>query len=471
MTEIQDCTGLQAWLKGRPAAYACVIAARAALRAAPLLCEALHEDETARRNSIVLQGFRALAAASFAGAWPGRSADIRHAACTAVREIEDIITEESNQVQVSLVEYMEIGEDLPIGYLATTESNAQAFRVAECAVKAAVRTAQAAVDTADAANGLADPSAVVEAAVSALRCARDAVDGAHGDTELLAALEGESDEEKEIAPHIAEFWMAVEQDAKLLAAGEEEEGALANSTADLSGCSLWLDGIPVWASRKWADLKNRLPEDEGWRVWTDWYEARFAGQPGNEVLEFDRATIATEDWKQGSGHVNAIIANQIKTGTDPILAAVAHGFEELEAVRQIVDLRDHAVRIRNALPGDPYQAIGATKDMLEATMKTILTRRGKAAPGNVEFPKLTFGCLSELGLVGEPATEGERHLRRIASSAQKMIGSANELRNSAGTGHGRVVGEEPVVTVADASLVASTGVILAAWLLRHAGDA
>ena len=52
-----------------------------------------------------------------------------------------------------------------------------------------------------------------------------------------------------------------------------------------------------------------------------------------------------------------------------------------------------------------------------------------------------------------------------------MIETANELGNRAGTGHGRVVGNEPVVTAADASLVASAGLILAAWLLRHHADA
>ena len=56
----------------------------------------------------------------------------------------------------------------------------------------------------------------------------------------------------------------------------------------------------------------------------------------------------------------------------------------------------------------------------------------------------------------------ERHWRKIASSAQRMIETANELRNRAGTGHVRVVGEEPVVTGADASLVESAGLILAA---------
>ena len=52
-----------------------------------------------------------------------------------------------------------------------------------------------------------------------------------------------------------------------------------------------------------------------------------------------------------------------------------------------------------------------------------------------------------------------------------MIQTANELRNIAGTGHGRVVGNEPVVTAADASLVASAGFILVAWLLHHHADA
>ena len=105
-------------------------------------------------------------------------------------------------------------------------------------------------------------------------------------------------------------------------------------------------------------------------------------------------------------------------------------------------------------------------------MKTILHRRGRDEPDKLGFSELTSRCLSELGLKGSsaPATEGERHLRKIASSAQRMIETANELRNRAGTGHGRVEGNEPVVTVADAGLVASAGLILAAWLLRHDAD-
>ena len=50
-----------------------------------------------------------------------------------------------------------------------------------------------------------------------------------------------------------------------------------------------------------------MPESEGWKVWTDWYEDRLTGRSGNEAVEFDRVIIAQEDWERGPGHVNAVI--------------------------------------------------------------------------------------------------------------------------------------------------------------------
>jgi Abortive infection C-terminus len=144
----------------------------------------------------------------------------------------------------------------------------------------------------------------------------------------------------------------------------------------------------------------------------------------------------------------------------------------VKAVSDVIDLSQYSKRIQDALPGDPYQAIGATKDMLEATMRTVLRRRGIAEVEKFDFPALATRCLTELGLTSTtpPATKGERHLRKIASSAKTMIETANELRNLAGTGHGRVIGEEEAVSAADASLVASCGLVLAAWLLRRGNE-
>ena len=354
------------------------------------------------------------------------------------------------------------------------ERDASALSVAECAVTAVVEATQSVVAKVDAEAGIGSTAALVGAAVEVARFAQSAIDDIHGNSEF--SIDMEEDELKSGIPqHIEEFWNAVALDAEWLESSENAGNKPEDTTAGLSAKALWLGGTPVWASRRWADFKDRLPEAEGWEVWIGWYEARLAGRKLDAKLETDLLNIAIEEWRQGPAHINAIIAKLVASRSDPLLTAIARGFEDLDQVKQVssIDLRQHSDRIREALPKDPYQAIGATKDMLEATMKTILDRRGNDGMDRLNFPELTTRCLRELGLSGDsrPGTEGERLVRKIASSAQRMIMTANELRNRAGTGHGRVAGKEPIVTAADATLVASTGLILAAWLLRHEADA
>lgn len=154
---------------------------------------------------------------------------------------------------------------------------------------------------------------------------------------------------------------------------------------------------------------------------------------------------------------------------DPLVAALSHSVSDVDAVKNVIDISEYVERIQGALPHDPHLAIGATKDMLEATMRTVLHRRGHTEVEHLDFPALATQCMTELGLIGNarPATDEERHIRKIASSAKTMIEAANNLRNLAGTGHGRVVGLGEKIQTADASLVASCGLILAAWILRH----
>lgn len=155
--------------------------------------------------------------------------------------------------------------------------------------------------------------------------------------------------------------------------------------------------------------------------------------------------------------------------SDPLVTAIAKGLEEVEAVSNVIDLGQYSTRVQDALPQDPHQAIGATKDMLEATMKTILDNRGVTGVDRLDFPALTTRCFAELGLTSnsQPTNDGERLVRKIASNAKRMLEAANELRNRAGTGHGRVIGQQAEIETADASLVASVGLVLAAWLLHH----
>ena len=472
-TPITGENSLRTWLKGKPSGFACVVSARAALRVVPLLAGVLHDDEKERRAAIILPSFRALATSSFCARWPSRAAEIREAARIAGCEAGEAIGEASNNAQINLFEYKEILDDVTFGF-SDLEENVRSLGVAGHAVDSAVNAAQAVVDIVDTDSGIAAPDAATESAIAACVAAHRAVDGAHGYTELYAALEKDVKDKPEVATHIAYFWKAVERDAGLLMTENKQTSLSAGLAASLMEKALWLQGIPVWAGRRWADFKKEFPENEKWQVWTDWYERRLVGRSASEMLEFERVRIPNDEWKRGPAHVNAIIAKLIEGQADPLVAAVSRGFEELDAVRQVtsIDLTQHVQRIRDALPNDPYQVIGATKDMLEATMKTILHQRGHEETDNIQFPALANHCLLELGLkeASPPGTEVKRHLRRMASSAQRMIETVNELRNWAGTGHGRVVGREPEITEADASLVASAGLILAAWLLRHDGE-
>ena len=149
--------------------------------------------------------------------------------------------------------------------------------------------------------------------------------------------------------------------------------------------------------------------------------------------------------------------------------------DDLKQVKQVssINLQQHSDRIKDALSENPDLAIGATKDMLEATMKTILHRRGQFdSSSQLRFPELMTQCFRELRLSADspPVTDSERYVRKFASKVKQMIETVNEFRNFAGTGHGRVIGEEPNVTAADATLVALTGLNLAAWLIRRAED-
>ena len=158
----------------------------------------------------------------------------------------------------------------------------------------------------DATNGTASPRAAFEAATETIETALYAVGGVHGYTELLGTLEVDTDNEIEPVAHISEFWKAVEIDAELL---EADEGAIGNPielVADISGKALWLDGLPVWVGRKWTVFKDELPENEGWQVWMDWYEARLTGESSDGRIEFDLVMIPKEDWARSlsSHHCN-----------------------------------------------------------------------------------------------------------------------------------------------------------------------
>jgi hypothetical protein len=62
----------------------------------------------------------------------------------------------------------------------------------------------------------------------------------------------------------------------------------------------------------WVDMRRDLQvRDPNWRVWTDWQDARFAGEaPGADVIELARIASG-EFWALGPTHANAEIARRV----------------------------------------------------------------------------------------------------------------------------------------------------------------
>lgn len=102
MAKITDEHALEAWLKEVPAEFACVLAARAALRVAPVLGQALGEEEEERRHALIMPGFRAMAVANFAGAWPTRLAEVRADIRNAGREAGEAVAEIVNAARMNV---------------------------------------------------------------------------------------------------------------------------------------------------------------------------------------------------------------------------------------------------------------------------------------------------------------------------------------------------------------------------------
>jgi len=86
--------------------------------------------------------------------------------------------------------------------------------------------------------------------------------------------------------------------------------------ASLAKDPIWGTGgaIPKNILSSWQRLKTRLLAlNEGWQIWTDWYEDRLHGRSINMELECAYVLELTEhDWTRGPRHTNAKLAEIIE---------------------------------------------------------------------------------------------------------------------------------------------------------------
>lgn len=147
-------------------------------------------------------------------------------------------------------------------------------------------------------------------------------------------------------------------------------------------------------------------------------------------------------------------------------ASAVNARQALDAVERLegFNVAGHVRRIRASLDNDPEQAIGSTKELLETVMRHILDEHGVPHEG-LDIPQLFKAAQQALGLTtdGEPTGSA---MRRLGGSMAQLVSALAELRNSAGTGHGRT--EPGGLGAADAALIVTAGVGLADWLARRA---
>jgi hypothetical protein len=231
-------------------------------------------------------------------------------------------------------------------------------------------------------------AAAASAAYAAVAAAR-ATDGSGSDAFLISsAAEAVEAAFKATATNVA------------TAKGEDFDVAFINSGrsgVELVGLPLWpKGGTPDWAADDWRNLKAVLLDaDEGWEVWTDWYEARLAGDddnhPLNEALEIARASIPKEIWGEGSAVVNAEIQRLIAEHQSLQQRPAAFQFRVIDdridalpddawpiAAREALDLYEEAKR-KGKIVKDRLQRAQADEN-LRAHVDLLLTRLGEAYP-------------------------------------------------------------------------------------------
>lgn len=129
----------------------------------------------------------------------------------------------------------------------------------------------------------------------------------------------------------------------------------------------------------------------------------------------------------------------------------------------------HLKRIARGLGDDPEAAIGSSKELVESVLKQILDARGVAYPARDDLPALfkAVGRALDLrrGAVDDDAKASEAVvalLRGLTATVQSLA----ELRNRAGTGHGRSTGavvDKRHARLALNAAVAVTEFLYACW--------
>ena len=257
---INDKESLEAWLRGQSREVAIAIATRAALRVAPLAVRLLRNDQSVEgfKGVVTLASiiFRSCALARLAARYPVRATEIREIAYIAASREDETATS---------------GEAVSVPGAASAASSAASADHAAFAVAAGTSTAHAGVSV----------------------------------TNAIAAASNADARDPEA--NVRAMWEEIRVDV----ASIQEFGVNTSSDAPL-----WSKGAPEWATVAWESLRQALPEDQSWEVWTKWYEERLRGVSRGEAYELVFASVPQEEWDKGPATANAWIKAHLSPSMD-----------------------------------------------------------------------------------------------------------------------------------------------------------
>jgi hypothetical protein len=254
--EIIDQESLEVWMQGLSPEVAAAIAARTALRVAPLLSRDARKARSAKDVSAFLSltsaVFRASALARVAAKYPTRAYELNATALVA------------------------------------------AARAAAAPAAAAVRDFADGWAIGIAAPALAAAADAADAAVPALAAAADAAIP-------LAAPSGPS-----FLALYATADGAIRAETRFDATAQKRLGA--RGLADLP---LWSRDPADWVEGAWEGLKLALSRGEGWNVWIDWYDDRLRGGSRGQDYELVFVNAPLYVWDKGPAAANAWIKEHL----------------------------------------------------------------------------------------------------------------------------------------------------------------
>ncbi len=265
--EIKDRKSLESWLGGQRREVAVGIAARAALRVAPLLSEAPDRqwstDEHFEYLALVGAVFRASVFAWASARYP-----------TALNE----------PLYVSAAAVAAAGSAARLFH--ADKEWTEGSHIADTAARASAEAAGAAA--ADSGAEAASSAAVVA------EIAADSLSAEVHDLRFPDAVDAAAEE----------FWREISADVSHVGR---------RSAIILEDLPIWLKGAPQWGKAAWAKLKAALPKGQDWDVWMDWYERRLHGGSRGEEYELVFTSVPLDVWDKGPPAANAWIREHLPT--------------------------------------------------------------------------------------------------------------------------------------------------------------